>query len=306
MTTIGYNDIENVLLSLTDPNTWSAVTSVPWVNSPKINAVTSIYNEQGWGSWIAWWSTDINWYALDYNTVSWWSGSVYLPDWTTLTVSNWNTGNMSSTTYIYYDREDDTVKTTTTASASVWEKKILLCVAAPTTSWKDAEFQAFGTDKQSTFITADNIAANTITGNEIAANTITASEIASGAITTNKIAAWAVDTTQLADYSVVADKMYVSQLSAISANLWTITAWTITGTTITAGNTSSWAWITLYPSWSTWYLDFYYSWSRRWRIQGSYVSWVWNCLWITWSYIALDWDVYCIGKLRIPVWTDLY
>lgn len=306
MTTIWYNDIENVLLSLTDPNTWSAVTSVPWVNSPKINAVTSIYNEQWWGSGIAWWSTNVNWYALDYNTVSRWSGSVYLPDWTALTVSSWNTGNMSSTTYIYYDREDDTVKTTTTASDSVWEKKILLCVAAPTTSWKDAEFQAFGTDKQSTFITADNIAANTITGNEIAANTITASEIASGAITTNKIAAWAVDTTQLADYSVVADKMYVSQLSAISANLWTITAWTITGTTITAGNTSSWAWITLYPSWSTWYLDFYYSWSRRWRIQGSYVSWVWNCLWITWSYIALDWDVYCIGKLRIPVWTDLY
>jgi hypothetical protein len=55
----------------------------------------------------------------------------------------------------------------------------LLCVASPTTSGKDAEFQAFGTNKQSTFITADNIAANTITGNEIAANTITASEIES-------------------------------------------------------------------------------------------------------------------------------
>ena len=302
MTTIGYNDIENVLLSLTDPNTWSAVTSVPWVNSPKINAVTSIYNEQGWGSGIAWWSTDINWYALDYNTVSWWSGSVYLPDWTTLTVSNWNTGNMSSTTYIYYDREDDTVKTTTTASDSVWEKKILLCVAAPTTSWKDAEFQAFGTDKQSTFITADNIAANTITANEIAGNTITASEIASGAITTNKIAAWAVDTTQLADYSVVADKMYVSQLSAIAADLWSITAWTITWVTITASDWSTS--IILNPS--SWEIQI-----KRWstvvgRIKWWYESWVWNYMWLIGTNTAVDWTLWCLGRLRIPVWTNLY
>ena len=302
MTTIGYNDIENVLLSLTDPNTWWAISNVPWVSSPKINAVTSIYNEQWWGSGIAWWSTNVNWYALDYNTVSRWSGSVYLPDWTALTVSNWNTGNMSSTTYIYYDREDDTVKTTTTASDSVWEKKILLCVAAPTTSWKDAEFQAFWTDKQSTFITADNIAANTITGNEIAANTITASEIASGAITTNKIAAWAVDTTQLADYSVVADKMYVSQLSAISADLWNITAGTITGTTITASNWTSK--IELDPDY--WEITIYRNGSEVWAIKWNNESWVWNCVGITWTNVAVTWKLWCLGRLRIPVWSDLY
>lgn len=307
MTTIGYNDIENVLLSLTDPNTWGAISNVPWVSSPKINWATSVYNVE-WGTWIAWWSTNISWSASDKNTVAWTSWSIYLPDWTTYTISSGgNTWDMTTTTYIYYDIENEAIATTTSASVSVGKDKLLLCVANPvSTNGKSAEFQAFWTNDQSTFIYASNIAANTITGNEIAANTITASEIASGAITTNKIAAWAVDTTQLADYSVVADKMYVSQLSAISANLWTITAWTITGTTITAGNTSSWAWITLYPSWSTWYLDFYYSWSRRWRIQGTYASWVWNCLWITWSYIVLDWDVYCLGKLRIPVWTDLY
>ena len=48
MTTIWYNDIENVSLSLTDPNTWWAVSNVPWVSSPKINAWTSVYNEQWW------------------------------------------------------------------------------------------------------------------------------------------------------------------------------------------------------------------------------------------------------------------
>jgi hypothetical protein len=29
-------------------------------------------------------------------------------------------------------------------------------------------------------------------------------------------------------------------------------------------------------------------------------------MWISWSNIALDWDVYCLGTLKIPVWTDLY
>ena len=95
--------------------------------------------------------------------VDWTSGSIYLPDWTELTVTSGNTWNMSSMTYIYYDQSDNTVKTTTSASSSVWEKKILLCVAWPTTSWKDAEFQAFWTNAQSTFIYADNIASNSIT-----------------------------------------------------------------------------------------------------------------------------------------------
>lgn len=296
MTTIGYNDIENVLLSLKDPNTWGAMTEVPWVSSPKINAWTSVYNIEWWWTGIAGWSTDVSWSSSDYNTVAWWSGSIYLPDWTALTVSGWNTGNMSGTTYIYYDREDNTVKTTTSASTSVWENKILLCVASPTTSWKDAEFQAFWTDKQSTFITADNIAANTITGNEIAANTITASEIQS--------------------YSITASKLDVDYLSAISADLWNITAWDITGTTITAGSTSS-NWIKLYPYSSTqWRIAFYYSWSQIWYLQWQYSSWVWAwVVMLNWNYILLDWDTYMLGrdtldlssgKLRIPVWSDLY
>jgi len=66
----------------------------------------------------------------------------------------------------------------------------LLCVAqnnADTSAL--AKFQAFGTLGLGVFITADNIAANTITANEIASNTITATQ------------------------------MNVSQLSAISADM---------------------------------------------------------------------------------------
>ena len=287
MKTIWYEDITDVLLSIADPNTWWAISSVPWVSSPKINWATSIYNVGAeWWSGIAWWSTNVNWYASDYNTVSRWSGDVYLPDWTSLTISSGNTGNMSAVTYIYYDRDLWTVQTTTSASSSVWENKILLCVASPTTSGKDAEFQAFGTNKQSTFITADNIAANTITGNEIQANSI--------------------DTGELAAWAVTAGKIDVSQLSAISANLGSITAWDITGTTITAGSTS-WAAIKLYPySSSTGRLEYYYGGSSVGYIAG----WSVNGWWAIAVNASIFWmasgTMVAGGKLRIPVWTDLY
>ena len=287
MKTIWYEDITDVLLSIADPNTWWAISSVPWVSSPKINWATSIYNvEAEWWSGIAWWSTNVNWYASDYNTVARWSGDVYLPDWTSLTISSGNTGNMSAVTYIYYDRDLWTVQTTTSASSSVWENKILLCVASPTTSGKDAEFQAFGTNKQSTFITADNIAANTITGNEIQANSI--------------------DTGELAAWAVTAGKIDVSQLSAISANLGSITAWDITGTTITAGSTS-WAAIKLYPySSSTGRLEYYYGGSSVGYIAG----WSVNGWWAIAVNASIFWmasgTMVAGGKLRIPVWTNLY
>lgn len=303
MTTIWYNDIENVLLSLTDPNTWWAISNVPWVSSPKINWATSVYNVE-WGTWIAWWSTNISWSASDKNTVAWTSWSIYLPDWTAYTISSGgNTWDMTTTTYIYYDIENEAIATTTSASVSVGKDKLLLCVANPvSTNGKSAEFQAFWTNDQSTFIYASNIAANTITGNEIAANTITANQIDSWAITTDKIAAWAVDTTQLADYSVVADKMYVSELSAISADLWNITAGTITGTTITASNWTSK--IELDPDY--WEITIYRNGSEVWAIKWNNESWVWNCVGITWTNVAVTWKLWCLGRLRIPVWSDLY
>lgn len=284
MKSIWFEDIVDVMLNISDPNTWAAVSEVPWVSSPKINAGVSVYNVEADG-WIAWWSTNVNWYASDYDTVARWSGSVYLPDWTSLTISSGSTGNMSWVTYIYYDRDLWSVQTTTSAQDSVWENKILLCVASPTSSGKDAEFQAFGTNKQSTFITADNIAANTITGNEIYANSI--------------------DTAQLASWAVTAGKIDVSQLSAISANLWSITAWDITGTTITAGSTSSTA-IKLNPNNNR--IEFYYNWSMV-----GYMAW-WSVDGNWWILINADFagmtgrdtfDLYN-GKLRIPVWNNLY
>lgn len=249
----------------------------PWVNTFLINATNQVINyPEWWGgwSWIAWWSTNVSWSASDHNTVAWGSGSIYLPDWTTLSVTSGNTGNMSATTYIYYDQDDSSVHYTTSASSAVWENKILLCVAAPvSSSSKKATFQAFGSGDQSTFISASNIAANTITANEIASNTITASEL------------------------------NVSYLSAISANLWTITAWDITWTTITAWSTS-WTAIVLNPNNNR--IQIYYGWDVVWYITGAYASWLWSAVGIYGDYVYVP-DTFMVGwKLKIPVWTDLY
>ena len=281
---------------------------IPWVNTFKINAETSIYNEQGWwGTGIAWWSTDVNWSATDYNTVSWGSGSVYLPDWTELTISSGNTGNMSTVTYIYYDQSDSLVHTTTSAWDSVWEDKILLCVAAPTTSWKDATFQAFGTNKQSTFITADNIAADSITANEIQSNSIETRHLDAYSVTSSKIDTDAVTSDKIEAWAVTASKINVSTLSAITADMWDLYVWDI----------DNWNWINIYPvSSSQGRIEFYYNGYSVGYIEWQYSSWVgsWVVL-LNGNYIVLDWDTYILnrdkldlysGKLRIPVWSDLY
>lgn len=285
MKSIWYDNIEDVLLNIADPNTWGAISEVPGVSAPKINAWVSVYNvEAEWWDWIAWWSTNVTWSSSAYNSISWSSWYIYLPDWTSLSVTSWST-TLSAVTYIYYDQDSSTVIATTIPQDAVWDGKILLCVAWPTSSWKKASYQAFWTNAQSTLITADNIAANTITGNEIQANTI--------------------DTWNLKAWAVTASKMSVDELSAISADLWSITAWTITGTTITAGSTSSTA-VRLNPNNNR--LEFYYNWSMVWYIVG------WSADW--YSAIILDANyVWMLGrdtmnlynaKLRIPVWNNLY
>ena len=294
MTTIGYNDIENVLLSLTDPNTWGAMTEVPWVSSPKINATTSIYNEQGWWGWdwIAWWSTDIKWTPA-VCSISWSSWSISLPDWSSISVSSWSQ-SISSSTYLYVDTTTWTVYSTTHSYEAVWENKIMICAAFPN-SWKLVSFKAFWCADQSSLTTGSSIASWTIVANNIASWTITANEIASGTITANEIAS----------NTITASEMNVSKLSAISANLWNITAWTITGTTITAGSTS-WSAIVLNPDYNR--IDIYYWWDVVWQIY-----W-WSNNWYEWIVLNAD-SVIMTGrdimdlnnaKLRIPVWSDLY
>jgi hypothetical protein len=299
MRVINYDYIQEISAEDALKNSASDVTSwynwgIPWVNTFKINAETSVYNEQwGWDwQWIAWWSTDISWTPWVWS-ISWTSGNLSLPDWTQIAVSSWS-ASITAPTYIYCDTTDWSVYSTTHSYDAVWENKIMICAAFPN-SWKNVTFKAFWCADQNSAVTWADIAAGTIVANNIASWTITA----------NQIASWTITANEIASNTITASEMNVSRLSAISANLWDITAGTITGTTITAGNTSSSA-VRMYPSWSSWYLQFYYSWSTVWTIQWQYISWVGNTVAISGTNIALDWKVWCLSKLRIPVWTNMY
>lgn len=306
MTTIGYDSIENILLSISDPNTWAAMTEVPWVSSPKINAWTSIYNEQGW-DWIAWWSTDVKWTPHTWS-ISWSSWSISLPDWSSISISSWS-ATINSSTYIYCDTTTWTVYTTTHSYDAVWENKIMICAAFPN-SWKDVSFKAFWCADQSSLtywsniaswtIVANNIASWTITANEIASGTITANEIAGNTITASEIASWAITSSKIEAWAVTASKIDVSTLSAITAELWDVYV-----------GTNSDSEIRIYTSWSQWRIYFYYQWDTVWYMIWDYISWVWDTVALTWGSggswnIALNGKVWCLNRLRIPVGDNLY
>lgn len=135
------------------------------------------------------WSHDMIFTATDYNTIAWTAGTIYLTDGTTYSVSS---GSMDMTTddpfYIYYSGSS-TLSVSDDPNDAVGSGKILICVCKRNSdTGKLAVFQVFGNEGQGVFITADDIAANTITANEIFANTITANEIAGNTITANQIA----------------------------------------------------------------------------------------------------------------------
>lgn len=87
------------------------------------------------------------------------------------------------------------------------------------------------TNVQPTTIAGDRLLANTITATQIAAATITSIQIAAATITGSNIAAGTITAANIAVGTITADRMNVVNLSAISANLGTITAGTLTGTT---------------------------------------------------------------------------
>jgi hypothetical protein len=244
MEVVDYENTVEVPLNVADiNNAWaSTFSNIPWVNSPMIDANVSVNNLPEWEDItpdLVWRSTDIVWSASDSDTVARTEWTIKLADWTSYSVDAGNTGNISAINYIYYDWTS-TLKKTTTPQDAVWLNKLLVCVAKNETSPKKATFQPFWTTVQNTFITADNIAANTITANEIASNTITATQISS-----SYVYAWTID----------ADN---------------ITSWTITGRTL-----QTWtSWQRVIISSSNNRIDFYNS---DWVSSGQIAWWkVWS------------------------------
>lgn len=142
------------------------------------------------------WSQTCAFSVIDSDTVAWAAGSFITASGTTYSIGGGNTGNMVAKTYIYLNTSVSTTayQTTTTASVAVGAGKILIAVAQNNTT--EATFQTFG-GIGGTNIDASSIVAGSITANEIAASTITAA------------------------------KMNVTQLSAIVADMGTITAGSI-------------------------------------------------------------------------------
>ena len=230
------------------------------------------------------WSTDVSFSAEDNNIVDWTNWNIYLADWTTFTVSNWNTWDMIAVTYIFLNKKTSTLEITTNANNSVWQNKLLICVAWPVDDTnKKAVFQAFWSWSQSTFITADNIAANTITANEVAANTLTSNEIKTSTITITDL--WDDD------YKTWADNWYK----------WLNTDWLpkkIIDWTVLENTSPSATWLFMNSD-KMWYYNkgdnarkvyidkdwnFKFDWDDN-----NYVSWDWSSLSVRWT-LQL-WDV---------------
>lgn len=253
MEVVDYENIEDVALSVSE-GWYSGDSTVPWVNSPSIDASTSVVNIPTSDAILEWtlnvvrWRVNtVNFSAVNENTVDWSSGALTMPDGTIYNIAAGSTWIMTAITYIYLDVKvsETTLQLTTNSWTCVWEDKLLVCVAKNQTAPKFAVFQNFGTNTQDVFITADNIAANSITANE----------------------------------------MQVNSLSALSADMWHITAGNIT-------LNSQWYikwWQTWYNT-GTWFWMWYDSTSPAW-----YKFSIWNP---TGNYIRFNWDTI---SLNVPI-----
>jgi hypothetical protein len=119
--------------------------------------------------------------AVDADTVAWAAGDLDFSQGESYSISGSNTGNMTAGTtyYVYWDNGATTqYNVSTTYTDAVGHGKVLVAICRPASDGTEAVFQVLGgTSGEFVFITADQIAANTITANEIAANTITATEV---------------------------------------------------------------------------------------------------------------------------------
>jgi hypothetical protein len=102
---------------------------------------------------------------------------------------------------------------------------------------KNLKAGSITTDKiQAGSITSDLIANDAIISQLIASGAVTQDEIADAAVVASKIAAGAVIAAKIAAGAVTADKIDVNQLSAIAADLGTVTAGIIYGAYIATSN----------------------------------------------------------------------
>lgn len=147
-------------------------------------------------------------------TVSWYNLVLFTADGNSYTITN-GSASVTQRTYLTWTAGGTTLTAVTTPPTA--SSSVLVATVEPGAVALNIQAPA-----GATYISGEWINTGSITARNISANTITANEIATGTITADKIAAGAITAT----------KINVQDLSAISANLGTITAGTINGINI--------------------------------------------------------------------------
>lgn len=190
-------------------------------------------------------SSNIVFSAPNQHTVNWGAGTIELANGSVYSIASGTTNMMSVLTYVYLAPAVSTtaLQVSTTYSDVVGDDVILVCVAKPSA---DGYQQAFfvpavgvlGINESNLSVYsvgATIIKDSSISTAKLQAGSVVADKIAAGAVVAGKIAAGAVSTNELAANSVTAAKISVVSLSAISADLGTVTA----GHIRNSGNTAA-------------------------------------------------------------------
>lgn len=125
-------------------------------------------------------TTDIEFSSTDNDTAAWTSGTIYFADGSSSgEISSGDTGNITDTTFVYFDKTDTgQLKTTQDHRTASGPNKALLAIVDLGASGKDCKIvTTLGSGLTVSGLTASQIEANTITASEIAASTITGDEI---------------------------------------------------------------------------------------------------------------------------------
>jgi hypothetical protein len=172
--------------------------------------------------------------AVDDDTVQWTAGTLTLADGTEYTISAGNTGDMTVLTYVYFDATVSTtvLQTTTDLGSVLDDDVVLLCVCKPATSvdWEAFYVSAVGVlglNREQLcpdIIGTTEITDDAITTPKILTGAVVSDSIATGAVKAAEIYAGAVDTSELAAGAVEAAKCNILILSAIAADVGTLTA----------------------------------------------------------------------------------
>lgn len=194
-----------------------------------------IIQTQGVAVGLKSWVHNIVFSATDQDTAAWASGTIYFGDGSSKAINAGNTGNITEKTYVYYDGTSILKKTT---SADFLDDSYILL----------ATIEEGGAGEKC-IITVSQLPSGTISAEQVVTGFLSADRIDAGVITADKLFSSYIEvggaagdvnagvTTisggKITANSIEADRLNVSTLSAISANIGTITAGTITGITIT-------------------------------------------------------------------------